>query len=403
MFPIPSFPMPREMPLDPPAAYKLLRGGQPVVKARLANGRSAWLVTRYDDVRAVLGDAKRFSVMPTRGGYPMFSAGRAEFLTKERPTLNRVDPPEHTKLRRMLMREFMVRRIEEKGDYIEKLVADLLDKMEAKGAPADIVDDLALPLPTLVISDMLGLPYDDHDFLQEKTSLKMVVSSEPGRQTPAEAQQEIMDYIDRLLRQRLAGTDITDDIFGRLIAEQVRPGHLSIEDAVALAELLVVAGHETTANMIAMGTLLLLQHPDQLAALRAQPELIPKAIEEMLRFLTVTHLHCARVALEDVEIGGQTILAGEGLFALLSSANRDDAAFSQPEKFDIGQSGKSHVAFGFGIHQCIGQTLARIELEVVFRRLLAKFPNLKLAAGDDETSYKLDSFVIGLHHLPVSW
>lgn len=400
---LPSFPAVREVPLDPPSLYKTARQSPtPLIKAQLGSGGTTWLVLRYQDVRKVLSDA-RFSIVPTRPGFPMFSAGRAEFLKKERPTLNRFDPPEHTKLRRMLMREFMVTRLEEKRPFINQLVVDLLMKMKEAGPPADIVEGLANPLPTLVISDMLGMPYEDHSFIQEKTKLKLSVSAEPGRQTPYEAQLELIAYIDKMLRERMDSPDRTDDVFGRLIAEQVRPGHLSIDDAVALAELLVVAGHETTGNMISMGTMLLLQHPDQLALLRSDPSLVPQAIEEMLRYLSVVHLHCARVALEDVEIGGQLIRAGDGVFAMINSANRDESVFPNPDRFDIKNGGTQHVAFGFGIHQCLGQTLARIELESVFRNIFEIFPTLRFAEEKDEIDYKLDSFVIGLNRLPVAW
>jgi len=389
-------------PLDPPPEYAKYRHEKPVVQARLWNGKLIWLLTRYDDVRAMLGDNENFSTMPTRPGYPMITPGRQEFLTKERGTLNRVDPPEHTRLRRMITREFMLKRIMEKKPFIEELITRLLDEMAAKGPPADLVQALALPLPTIVISNMLGLPYEDHDFIQERTSAKLSLDPDGDPLEPARAQQDLIRYLERLFRKKQENP-VDDDIFSHLIVEQVNPGHLTLEDAVSLAELLVVAGHETTANMIAMGTLLLLKHPDQMQKLRENPDLMPNAIEEMLRYLAIAHFNGNRVAIRDVEIGGQLIRAGEGVFGLLSSANRDENAFEDPDRFDITRNSGHHVTFGYGVHQCIGQTLARVELDIVFRQLLARFPNLALAIPEHEVEYKWHAFVFGVRQLPIKW
>ncbi|MFW6077769.1 MAG: cytochrome P450, partial [Hyphomicrobiales bacterium] len=245
-------------------------------------------------------------------------------------------------------------------------------------------------------------PYDDHAFIQENGATKLMLAGDP--QAPAAAQQAIIDYFDRLLRDMERDPDVTTGtILGRLVKEEIIPGHLSHDDAVAIAELLVVAGHETTANMVALGSLLLLQHPDQMQLLRDDPGLMGNAVEEMLRYLTITHFNGARVATEDVVLGGVEIRAGEGVWALLSAANRDDSAFAQPDRFDITREAGHHVSFGFGVHQCLGQGLARMELAIVFEQLLRRLPGLRLAVAFDDVPFKHDSFIFGVKRLPVAW
>lgn len=397
----PAFPMKRIDPLEPPPSYRQFRESAPVSRARLWNGDTVWLVSRFEDARAVLGDSATFSTVPTRTGYPMMAAGRAEFLLNERPTFIRMDPPEHTSLRRMLTREFSVSKIEAMRGDLLKMVDDLLDAMQHSGPPADLVTALALPLPTMVISRLLGIPYEDHEFFQERTSTKLDLSKPP--EVTLRAQNDIIEYLDKLLAAKAAAADPGDDILGMLVTEQVKQGHLSHEDAVAMAEMLIVAGHETTANMIALGTILLLRHPEQLEALHADRGLMPGAVEEMLRYLTITHFNGARVATRDTEVAGQPIREGEGVWALLPSANRDDSAFPDADRFDITRKARHHMTFGFGVHQCLGQGLARLELDLVFNRMLDRFPNLGLAVPEAEIDYKFDAFVFGVRSLPVTW
>lgn len=396
-----KFPMKRQTPLDPPAEFRKLREESPVVKARLWNGSETWLFTRHADARAILGDSERFSTVPTRPGYPMAAPGRASYLLKELPSLIRMDPPEHTVLRRMLTREFTVKRMEAKRAEIETITTQLLDEMERSGPVVDLVKVLALPLPTLVISEMLGIPYKDHEFIQARTSVKLDHTVDP--EIPVIAQRELQAYLDVLLQEKARNPEATDDILSRLMAEQVLPGHLPHADAVAMAEMLIVAGHETTATMIALGTLMLLQHPDQLQLLRSDMSLMRSAIDEMLRYPTITHLNGARVALEDVTIGGQLVRAGEGVYGLLAAANRDPEQFPDPDRFDITCDAGAHMTFGYGIHQCLGQNLAKLELDIVFRQLLPRFPELRLAVPFDSLEFKHESFVFGIKSLPVTW
>ncbi|MFW6076644.1 MAG: cytochrome P450 [Hyphomicrobiales bacterium] len=397
----PAFPMRRISPLDPPPPYAAIRAEGGIARASLWNGTTTWLVTRHEDVRAVLADSETFSTVAHRPGYPMMAPGRAEVLLNERPTFNRLDPPEHTPLRRMLTREFSVKRIQEMRPFLEDTVDRLLEAMERAGPPADLVTALALPLPTMVISHMLGIPYEDHEFFQERTSTKLNLETGPG--VSLAAQRDVLAYLDRLMRSKAEADPIPDDLLGRLMKDHVLTGNLSHEDAVQMAEMVIVAGHETTANMITLGTIILQRNPDQLELLRRDRSLMGSAIEEMLRFLTITHFNGARVAVKDTVLCGQEIKAGEGVWALLPAANRDEKVFPAPDQFDITRGAHHHVAFGFGVHQCLGQSLARLELDIVFNRMLDRFPGLELAIPFDDIPFKHDSFVFGVKCLPVAW
>ena len=258
----------------------------------------------------------------------------------------------------------------------------------------------SLVVPSLVICELLGVPYADHEFFQENA--KQFTRREASGKQAAAVQQRLMDYMDRLIGEKLAspGGDVMSDVAGR-----VKAGELSREDAAQMGALLLLAGHDTTANMIALGTLALLQHPRQLAILRetGDPAVVANAVEEMLRYLSIVHNGRTRVALEDIEIGGQVIHAGDGLVMPIEMANRDAAAFPDPDRLDIQRPARHHVAFLFGPHQCLGQNLARVELEVVYGTLYKRIPALRLAAGLEQIPFKDDAIIYGVHKLPVTW
>ena len=218
------------------------------------------------------------------------------------------------------------------------------------------------------------------------------------------AARSMYNYFDQSLRQKESAPGEGADMLARLANEQVLPGHITHEEAVRMVVLLYVAGHETTANQIGLGTLSLLQDPDQRRAIENNPAQVRTAVEEMLRFHTPVHLNSCRVATRDVEIAGVTVKAGEGVYPLLIAANRDPATFACPDAFDVGRTNADrHVAFSYGIHQCLGQPLARLELQVMFSKLFARFPNLRLAVPFEELQFKKDMYVYGLEALPVSW
>lgn len=393
-----SFPLPRENPIHPPPYYGGLRESGELARVRLWDGSQAWLVTRYEDFRAVMGDS-RFSADITREGYPTVNAGM-KVARGTYPSLISMDAPKHTKHRRMLTAEFAIRRMESYRPKILRIVNELIDAMLEKGGPLDLVDHLALPLPSFAICEMLGVPYEDHDFFQSKA--KVLASHLTTREEALAAGNELCEvYLRQLIRRKDA--EPQDDILSRLIVNQVRTGELNEDELVSLARLLLIAGHETTANMTSLGALLLLQNPDQWQALQADPGLVPQAVEEILRFLDPTHAGRRRVAREDVELRGQTIRAGEGVIALSLSANRDSGAFPEPDRFDIHREARHHVAFGYGAHQCLGQPLARIELQTVFTQLLLRLPKLRLAVPEGALQFKHEMFIYGVKELPVSW
>lgn len=396
----PAFPM-RRCPFAPPPEYAEIREHEGLSRVTMPDGSVAWIATRYDDVRAILGDS-RFSTVPSTPGYPFIAPARAALLKNEfPPTIIRMDSPEHTKYRRMLSKEFMVHHIEAMRPELQQTVDTLLDEFIAKGSPADLFEDFALTVPTTVISRMLGVPYEDRDFFQERSKAKLDLTADP--EVPIRAGAEMREYLDRLITEKMVHPGNRSDLISRLVMSQVVPGHMTREEALATIELLLMGGHETTANMIALGTLSLLTNPDQKDALVADPSLVRNTVEEMLRFHTIVHYNGPRVALEDVEVAGTLIKKGEGVLALITAANRDPKAFAEPDKFDIRRPALHHVAFSYGVHQCLGQPLARAELQIVFSTLFQRLPTLRLAVPVEEIKFRYDAFVYGVDTLPVEW
>ncbi|MGF6444265.1 cytochrome P450 [Paraburkholderia youngii] len=395
----PAFPMPRQCPFVPPAEYRDFQQQPGPVKVQMWDGRDAWLFTRYDDVRAVLGD-NRFSGDPHVSGFPSLSPARNAVLDLE-PAFIRMDPPQHGHYRRMLTKEFMIKRVSELRPRIDSIFNRLIDELLEKGPPANLVEDLFLPLTSEVIAGLLDVPASDHGFFQEQSRLKVLLDVDPS--IPKAASDRILAYLDRLITERAKDAENRTDLLSRLIVEQVRPGHLTHRELVIMAELLLMAGHETTANQMALGVFSFLTNPDQLSLLRENPSLLRNAVEEMLRFHTIVHYNAFRVATEDVEVAGQMIRKGEGVIALISGANHDATAFEQPDRFDITRKADHHVAFSYGIHQCLGQPLARVELQVVFATLFERMPSLRFAVPLEEIKGKGDHFVQGLEALPVTW
>jgi len=312
-----------------------------------------------------------------------------------------MDDPEHARLRRMVTAPFMIKRVQALRPAIQKIVDGLIDDMLDGPKPVDLVRAFALPVPSLVICELLGVPYADHDFFQ-RTS-RSLVNRDTTPEEALVAQQQLVDYLDDLVSQKLAHPG--DDLLSQLAEKRVTAGELSRHDAAVMGQLLLVAGHETTANMIALGTLALLEHPDQQALLRDtdDPKLITGAVEELLRYLNIVQLGRRRVALAAIEIGGQTIHAGDGVIMPNDLGNRDPAAFPDPDRLDLRRDARHHVAFGYGVHQCLGQPLARVELQVVYGTLYRRIPTLRLAIDLDRVPFKHDGAVYGVYELPVTW
>ncbi|MEV2216020.1 cytochrome P450 [Streptomyces sp. NPDC050997] len=395
--PVPEFPMPRAAgcPFDPPPALQAQQDEGRLVKVRLWDGSTPWLVTRYEDQRTLLLDP-RVSADITSPGYPL----QAPSNGKNNIGFILMDDPEHSRLRRMVTAPFAVKRVEALRPGVQKIVDDLIDDMLAAGGPVDMVPAFALPVPSLVICQLLGVPYADHDFFQENS--KTLITRNAAMEDRMAAHGKLIGYLDELMGQKMA--DPGDDLLSGLVA-RIEAGELTRLDAAQMGVLLLLAGHETTANMIALGTLALLENPDQLALLRDSddPKLVASAVEELLRYLNIVHGGRRRAALADIEIAGQVIRAGEGVILPNDIANRDPAAFADPDRLDITRDARRHVAFGFGVHQCLGQPLARMELQVVYSTLYRRIPTLRLAAERDSLPFKHDGSVYGVYELPVTW
>ncbi|MFE2443161.1 cytochrome P450 [Streptomyces melanosporofaciens] len=398
--PLPEFPMPRATgcPFAPPPTAQALHTERPVTRVRLWDGSAPWLVTRYADQRALLGDP-RVSSEATRPGFPHASAGFRENAGRRRSFIT-MDDPEHARIRRMVTAPFAIKRVEAMRPEIQRITDDLIDSMLAGPTPVDLVRAFALPLPSLVICKLLGVPYEDHDFFQRNSSL--MINRHSSVEEVVGANEALTDYLDDLVAAKLAAP--ADDMLSELAA-RVRAGELTQREAANMGVLLLIAGHETTANMIALGTVALLENPDQLAVLREtdDPKAVARAVEELLRYLTIVHNGRRRVAREDIEIGGETIRAGDGIIVYTGTGNWDADVFPEPERLDIGRDARRHMAFGFGVHQCLGQPLARVELQVVYGTLYRRIPTLRLATAVDQLPFKDDGLVYGVYELPVTW
>jgi cytochrome P450 len=382
-------------PLDPPPQYARLREEAPISRVSVYGGRvTAWLVTRWEDARTVLA-SPGVSAQSSRPDFPTSIKG-----TRAMPPgyFFGQDDPVHDTFRKALTREFMVKRIEALREPTVRIFGQLLDSMVAGGAPADFVEAVALPLPSLVICALLGVPYEDHDFFQSHSKV-LIDTAVTGEEKNA-AHVALGDYLQRLVEDRRKQRQ--DDLVSRL-AEHVDAGTFSVRDAADVGAFLLFAGHETTANMIGLGVLALLDHPDQLPRLYAGRAELANAVEELLRYLTIAHRGLTRMALEDITVGDVTIRAGEGVIILLNSANRDEGIFDDPDTLDLARTNaRQHLAFGYGIHQCLGQPLARMELQIVLPEVFRRLPDLRIAPGQD-VAFKQTSAAYGPSYMPVSW
>ncbi|GAA2410455.1 cytochrome P450 [Actinomadura vinacea] len=398
----PEMPLPvrrgRHCPFSPAEEFRALRSSEPVCRTTLPSGEPSWVITRYADVRRVLGDTGSFSnAAAGQGPMPPPRPANGEFPPPQPGFFVAYDPPEHTRLRRMVSGEFTMRRISRLRPYIESIVAERLDAMEAAGPPADLVQAFALPIPSSVICELLGVPYADRADFHRVGATLFDLTTPPDRQ--AGNFERMRRYMIDLAARRRA--DPGDDLLGMLLREH--GADLSDEELAGICNLLLVAGHETTAKMIALGTMLLLEHPDQLAAMRDDPDLADRATEELLRYLSVVHYGFVLTATRDVTIQGRHIRAGDYVMCAFPSANRDEDLISDPERFDITRDPVQHLAFGYGAHHCVGASLARLELRVCYPALLNRFPNLQLAVPRDDIRFDTHSATYGVRSLPITW
>ncbi|MBP2326172.1 cytochrome P450 [Kibdelosporangium banguiense] len=378
---------------DPLPELLKLREEQPLRKVDLRFGGQAWLTTRYEDVRQVLGDATRFS--NSLENRPLPASLRSENPRGDGFLLT-YDPPDHNRLRRLLTPEFTVRRIRRLAPRIEAIVDEHLDALEQAGPPADLVSMFALPIPSLVICELLGVPYEDRDEFQHRSSVRLDMSLDLDARGKAIA--ESRAHMASLIAQQRK--DPGEDMIGMLIREH--GDELTDLELTGVADLLLLAGHETTSNMLSLGTMLLLQNPEQAAEVRAG-RLVDEAVEELLRYLSIVHSVVPRTAREDVMVGGHKVAAGEIMLLSLPAANRDPSLGEDLDRFDVNRKMATHLAFGHGIHHCLGAPLARMEMRIAYPALLRRFPKLALGVPIDDIEFRAYSIVFGVKSMPVTW
>ncbi|WP_433498942.1 cytochrome P450 [Sphaerimonospora sp. CA-214678] len=393
---LPDFPMPRNHPLDPPPQYRTLSSERPVFQVRTPRGDTAWVVTRHEDVRAVL-TSRAFSSDPRTPGFPTYVTGD---VPPPPGFFMQSDPPDHGRLRRFVTREFLINQMEALRPAMRRILDRLVDDMTADGRrSADLVGQFALPMAAMTICEILGVPFEDHVLFVTLTDTVLDRSSTPEQAERAAI--ELMGYFDRLVTAKELHP--SDDLFGRMVS-RAADGALTHTELVGMAALLLLAGYDTMAQMIGIGAVTLFEHPGQLAELRRDPRLMPAAVEELLRYLSINHAGLPRAAVEDVVIGGQRIQAGDGVLVMLNAANRDQSVFEDADVFDIHRENTTdHLAFGHGFHKCIGATLARVELSEVFRGLFERLPDLRPAGPLAELPFRHDMVLYGVRRLPVVW
>jgi cytochrome P450 len=391
---LPVIPARREArcPLAPPTEFASWRQESGLQRA-MWNGQQVWSVSRYQDIRAALVDP-RLSAETLPDLFDAASGNAAPVI------FARTDDPEHHRLRRMMTSQFTFRRTDAMRPQIQKLVDDYLDAMIDKGPPADIVRDFGLPVPSMVIALLLGVPPEDLELFQHNTAAGLDVNSTDEER--ARGFIEMYAYIQELVPRK--ERDPGDDLISRLITDYVATGQLDFNTVAVNAVIMMQAGHETTANMISLGTVALLEHPEVFERLGQTDDaaVITNAIEELMRYLSIVHAQVDRIATEDLVLGGQQIRAGDRLLMNLPAGNWDSEFVDNPETLDIARNARGHVAFGYGTHQCIGANLARVEMQVAFATLARRLPGLRLAVPRDELKFK-DADIYGMKELPVTW
>jgi len=386
---------------DPYPFFARLRAEIPACRVPMPGRQSAWLITRYDDVAAALTDQRlakdRFNALTAE------QASRQPWIPPMFRPLTRnmldLDPPDHTRLRALVQKAFTPRLVEGLRERVQRLADELLSAASGRGE-MDLIRDFALPIPTTIISEMLGVPAADRNRFHRWS--KTIVATSPsgvGMLRAIPSVLAFLRFIRRLIQIRRA--DPRDDLISALVGAEEAGDRLSEDELVAMVFLLLVAGHETTVNLIGNGTLALLRHPLQWERLRAEPALIPSAIEELLRYAGPLMTATERWTREDLPIAGVTVPRGELVYAVLASANRDERRFLDPESLDIARQPNKHLAFGLGSHYCLGAPLARLEGQIAILALISRFPNLSLTVPVEALGWRRGFVLRGLEKLPV--
>ncbi|MER5934695.1 cytochrome P450 [Streptomyces sp. NPDC002054] len=384
---------PAGCPFDPPAEFAQLREEEPLRSMVYPDGHVGWLATSHSLVREVLAD-NRFSTRPELVHWPV-PGPAAEYTAPpaEPGMFLRMDAPEHTRYRRLLAGKFTTRRMRLLTERVEQVTAERLDAMERQGPTVDLFQEFALPIPAQMMCELLGVPYEDREFFERQAIATNDNSQGPEAQFAAYG--ELQKFLGELVLAKRAKP--TDDVLSELTDSD-----LTDEELTNIGALLLGAGFDTTANMIGLSVYALLTHPDQLAALQAEPERADQAVEELLRYLTITDTGM-RTALEDVELAGRTVKAGDTITLAVQAANRDPEKYPNPDVLDVRRQAAGQLTFGHGIHQCLGQHLARVEVRVALVELFKRFPGLRLAIPAEEVPLRTDSDFHGVVSLPVTW
>ncbi|ANW21766.1 cytochrome P450 [Streptomyces clavuligerus] len=390
-----AYPFSEAVALDVDPLYAKLRDEEPVPRVSCPYGEDAWLVTRHADMKTILGDP-RFS----RAAAAAHDESRLTPLPIHTSILG-MDPPDHTRLRRLLSRVFTMRRVELLRPRVEREAHRLVDAIVADGMPGDLMEGFAVPFAGTVICDLLGVPFEDREqfrgWLDAFSATTVMTEEEIERDTEL-----LYDYIGRLVARRRARPE--DDLLSAMVKASDEEERLSEKELTELASVLLIAGHETVSSQLIDSLHVLFCHPRELAELLRRPELMPRAVEELLRYVPlISHVTFARYATEDIELSGTLVRAGESVLPAIPSANRDEAVFTDPERFDPTREHNPHLGFGYGIHRCLGAPLARLELQVAIDTLFTRLPELRRAVPEESLQWKDGMQVRSLLRLPVLW
>lgn len=385
---------PATCPLRPPPEFTQWRD-EPGLQRAIYQGRPTWVVSRYEDIRAALVDPRLSAETIPESMLPKDSDNNTPVM------FARVDDPEHHRIRRMLTRDFTFRRVDAMRPQIQEIVDSYLDEMLASGPPADLVRAFALPVPSLVIAHLLGVPDHDLELFHRHTTVGLDVRT--SDEEKADAFGAMFTYIAELVLRK--EQEPGDDLLSRLVADHVVNGDISRETATVTGAIMMQAGHETTANMIALGTVALVEHREMFERLGHTEDrsVIANIVEELMRYLAIVHSQVDRIATEDLTLGGQQIRAGDWLVMNLPAGNWDPDFVDNPEVLDGDRNARGHLGFGYGVHQCIGANLARVEMQIAFATLARRVPGLQLAVDVDELRFKGESGIYGMKELPVTW
>ncbi|MBE1530524.1 cytochrome P450 [Actinomadura algeriensis] len=394
-----DFPFRTPNQFHPPCEHAQLRDGEPVARVRLPTGHGAWVATRYADVRRVCTDPRFSKAAVTAPGAP-----RLIPMQRGSKSLVIMDPPEHTRLRKIVSREFTARRVERLRPHVRELTEGYVDRMLRVGAPADLISALALPLPVTVICEMLGVPPSDRERFQGWTDGMLTIGA-PALARADEiktAAGNLRAYLAELIAAKLA--EPSGDLLSTLGRAHADEGRLAEDELLTFGMTLLAAGYHTTTAAITHSVFHLLREPERYASLREDPAAIPAAVEELLRFGQIGGgAGAIRIAVEDVELGGVTVREGEAVIPLFNAANRDPEVFADPDTLDLRREDNPHIGLGHGIHFCLGAPLARLELQVVLEVLVRRLPGLRLAIKEDDITWQEGLAFARPSVLPLDW